>query len=63
MYVNNLVGDVTANSRDFYRYINSKKKAKKKQNKKKKKKKKTNKQKTGKVFHPLKRGEEMELQN
>ena len=23
MYVNNLVGDVKANSRDFYRYINS----------------------------------------
>ena len=26
MYVNNLVGDVKANPRDFYRYINSQKK-------------------------------------
>ena len=26
LYVNNLVGDVKANARDFYRYINSKKK-------------------------------------
>ena len=26
MYVNNLVGDVKANSRDFYRYINSQRK-------------------------------------
>ena len=26
MYVNNLVGDVKANSQDFYRYINSQKK-------------------------------------
>ena len=25
-YVNNLVGDIKANSRDFYRYINSQKK-------------------------------------
>ena len=49
LYVNNLVGDVKVNPRDFYRYINKKKKKKKK--------------KTGKVFHPLKRGEEMELQN
>ena len=48
LYVNNLVGDVKANPRDFYRYINSQKKKKKK---------------TGRVFHPLKRGEEMELQN
>ena len=38
--MNNLVGDVTVNPRDLYRYINSKKKKKKK---------------TGKVFHPLKR--------
>ena len=44
LYVNNLVGDVKANPRYFYRYINSQKK-------------------TGKVFHPLKRGEEMGLQN
>ena len=26
LYVNNLIGDVTANPRDFYRYINSQKK-------------------------------------
>ena len=26
LYVNNLVGDVKANPRDFYRYINSQKK-------------------------------------
>ena len=26
MYVNNLVGDIKANPRDFYRYINSQKK-------------------------------------
>ena len=45
--LNNLVYDVKANPRDFYRYINSQKKKKK----------------TGKVFHPLKGGEEMELQN
>ena len=48
--LNNLVCDVKANPRDFYRYINSRKK--KQKNKK-----------TGKVFHPLKGGEEMELQN
>ena len=51
LYVNNLVGDVKVNPGDFYRYIKSKKKKKKN---------------TGKVFQPLKRGEEMEemkLQN
>ena len=37
LYVNNFVGDVKVNPRDFYRYINSQKK-------------------TGKLFHPLKRG-------
>ena len=35
LYVNNLVGDVKANPRDFYRYINSQKKKKKKKKKKK----------------------------
>ena len=52
LFVNNLVGDVKANPRDFYRYKNSQKK------KKKEKKKKTNK-----VFHPLKRVEETNLHN
>ena len=27
LYVNNLVGDIKTNPRDFYRYMNSKKKA------------------------------------
>ena len=34
MYANNLVGDVKANPRDFYRHINSQKKKKKKKKKK-----------------------------
>ena len=51
LYVNNLVGDVKANPRDFYRYINSQKKKKKK------------KKKDRHGIPPLKRGKEMELQN
>ena len=43
--MNNLVVDVKANPRDFYRYINSQKKKKKKKKKKK----------TGKLFHSVKK--------